>query len=349
MLFVFWEYNPVFINPKGEEVRYEFLNLEKFVNPSNEIQREHNAMIDEIAEAIRCDGYMRMVKKDYSFLLKERLNGSFLDYFRNCCEYYGIKYICSYNHFKRFCNNKCCFKDLTVSLCEKYSKFLIKETGCKRKSKLKHNTAAAYLNAFLSVVGLAYKDGIIQNNITVDVKRIHWNHDNKKEYLEENEIQQLENLDYSENIMIKQAALLSIYTELRRADIIYLEWKDINLRYKNKSSISLTIHKTKKAISLPLSTSATKLLRSLRKDGSHVFPGLTEYMLNKEIPLMIDKANIKKHITFHCFRHSFAMLLLNKGTDIYTIAKLMGHKFVSSTQVCAQLSNEQLRKTVLRL
>ena len=228
-------------------------------------------MIDEIAEAIRCDRYMRMVKKDYSFLLKERLNGSFLDYFHNCCEYYGIKYICSYNHFKRFCNNKCSFKDLTISLCEKYSKFLIKETGCKRKSKLKHNTAAAYLNAFLSVVGLAYKDGIIQNNIAVDVKRIHWNHDNKKEYLEENEIQQLENLDYSGNIMIKQAALLSIYTGLRRADIIYLEWKDINLRYKNKSSISLTIHKTKKAISLPLSTSATKLLRSIRKEGPVFF------------------------------------------------------------------------------
>ena len=53
MLSVFLEYNPVFINPKGEEVRYEFLNLEKFVNPANEIQREHNAMIDEIAEAIR--------------------------------------------------------------------------------------------------------------------------------------------------------------------------------------------------------------------------------------------------------------------------------------------------------
>ena len=349
MLSVFLEYNPVFINPKGEEVRYEFLNLEKYVNPANEIQREHNAMIDEIAEAIRCDRYMRMVKKDYSFILKGQLNGSFLDYFRNCCEYYGIKYICSYKHFKRFCNKKCSFKDLSVSFCEKYSKFLIKETGCKRNSKLKHNTAAAYFNAFLSVVGLAYKDGIIQNNIAVDVKRIHWNHDNKKEYLEENEIQQLENLDYSGNIMIKQAALLSIYTGLRRADIIYLEWKDINLRYKNKSSISLTIHKTKKAISLPLSTSATKLLCSIRKEGPRVFPGLTEYMLNKEIPLMIDKANIKKHITFHCFRHSFAMLLLNKGTDIYTIAKLMGHKSVSSTQVYAQLSDEQLRKTVLKL
>ena len=349
LLSVFLEYNPVFINPMGEEVRYEFLNLEKYVNHTNEIQKEHNAMIDEIAEAIRCDRYMRMVKRDYSFLLKGQLNGSFLDYFRNCCEYYGIKYICSYKHFKRFCNNKCSFRDLSVSLCEKYSKFLIKETGCKRKSKLKQNTTAAYLNAFLSVVELAYKDGILQKNIAVDVKRIHWNHDTQKEYLEENEIQQLENLDFSENTMIKQAALLSVYTGLRRSDIINLEWKDVNLRYKNKSSINLTIQKTEKAILLPLSTSATKLLRSIKKDSPRVFPGLTEYMLNKEIPLMIDKANIKKHITFHSFRHSFAMLLLNKGADIYTIAKLMGHKSVSSTQVYAQLSDEQLRKTVLRL
>lgn len=35
-------------------------------------------MISEIAEVIRFDRYMWMVKKYYSFLLKERLNGSFL-------------------------------------------------------------------------------------------------------------------------------------------------------------------------------------------------------------------------------------------------------------------------------
>ncbi len=57
----------------------------------------------------------------------------------------------------------------------------------------------AYLNAFLSVVALAYKDGILQNDISAEVQRIHWNHDTKKEYLEESEIQQLEKVDYSEN------------------------------------------------------------------------------------------------------------------------------------------------------
>ena len=285
-------------------------------------------MIGEIAEAIRCDRYMRMVKKEYSFILKDQLNGSFLDYFHDCCQYYGIKYICSYKHFKRFCNNECSFKDLSVSLCEKFSKFLFKERCWKRTGKLKHNTAVAYLNAFLSVVALAYKDGILQNDITADVKRIHWNHDTKKEYLEESEIQRLEKVDYSANPMVKQAALLSVYTGLRRADIINLEWKDINLRYKNKSNICLTIRKTKTVVSLPLSASATRLLRSISRDGPRVFPGLTEFMLNKEVPLLVEKAKIDKHITFHCFRHSFAMALLNKGTDIYTIAKLMGHRSV---------------------
>ena len=59
MLSVFLEYNPVFVNPKGEEVRYEFLNLEKYVNPINDIEKHHNEIIDEIAEAIRCDRYTR--------------------------------------------------------------------------------------------------------------------------------------------------------------------------------------------------------------------------------------------------------------------------------------------------
>lgn len=60
------------------------------------------------------------------------------------------------------------------------------------------------------------------------------------------------------------------------------------------------------------------------------------------------KAKITKHITFHCFRHTFAMQLLETGADIYTIATLLGHKSVSSTQVYARMSQEE-RKAVLRL
>ena len=47
----------------------------------------------------------------------------------------------------------------------------------------------------------------------------------------------------------------------------------------------------------------------------------------------IEDAGIKKHITFHCFRHSFATNQLAEGTDIYTISKMLGHTSVRTTQI----------------
>lgn len=49
-------------------------------------------------------------------------------------------------------------------------------------------------------------------------------------------------------------------------------------------------------------------------------------------------ARIYKHITFHCIRTTIAIRLINKGADIYTIAHLMGHKSVDSTQVYARIT-----------
>ena len=59
-------------------------------------------------------------------------------------------------------------------------------------------------------------------------------------------------------------------------------------------------------------------------------------------------AKIIKHITFHCSRHTFAMQFLETGADIYTIATLLGHKSVTSTQVSARMSPEEIRKAVLK-
>ncbi len=44
-------------------------------------------------------------------------------------------------------------------------------------------------------------------------------------------------------------------------------------------------------------------------------------------------SGIKKKISFHNFRHSYATLQLANGTDIYTVSKLLGHKNVATTQI----------------
>lgn len=58
------------------------------------------------------------------------------------------------------------------------------------------------------------------------------------------------------------------------------------------------------------------------------------------------KAGITKHITFHCGRHTFAVLQLSLGTEIYTLSKLLGHRELKTTQVYAQIMDERKREAV---
>lgn len=57
----------------------------------------------------------------------------------------------------------------------------------------------------------------------------------------------------------------------------------------------------------------------------------------------IANAGITKKITFHSFRHTFATLQLCKGTDIYTVSKMVGHRELKTTQVYAKIIDQTKR------
>lgn len=54
-------------------------------------------------------------------------------------------------------------------------------------------------------------------------------------------------------------------------------------------------------------------------------------------------------VLFHCGRHTFAVLQLSLGTEIYTLAKLLGHRELKTTQVYAQIMDEKKREAVNRI
>ena len=305
---IYLEFNPAIHDIKGNSIRYECLNLEIYTNPENSYQFKHNRSVEEIAETIRCERYLQLVRHDYSFLAKARLDEDFLEYFRLNGDCHGAKYQSSRLHFERFCKGQCKFRDINASLCERFRLYLLRTKGLQHtKKKLSKNSASAYFNAFLSIVHFAYRDNILSEDYTTCIEKIKWNHDIPKEYLSSAEIKQLASTPYADNPDVYRAGMFSIYTGLRRSDILALRWENM------------------------------------------IFPMITESILVTHVDRWISKAKIRKHITFHCFRHTFAMQLLDKGVDIYTIAALLGHRQVSSTQNYAKMTSKKMIEAIVKM
>lgn len=339
---LYLDYYPGVRDKDTMKVRYhESLGIYIYSNPKNNREREYNVRMLEKAEAIRCRRYEALVNERYDFLDKEKLNGDFLAYFKKLAKKKNIKWQFVYAHFCKFINGKCTFAEVDVKLCQDFREYLLNAYQIKRTHiRINQNSAAGYFSTFRGLLRLAYRDKMIKENVNDYLDRIE-TLETEKDFITLEELRILYHTPCDIPVL-RRAAIFACMSGLRISDIIALTWDKIIILPDGEAGIKLRSQKTKVESFIPINGEALAICGE-RSEGK-VFKGFKRSMTQYPLKKWLKSAGINKHITFHCFRHSYGTILRSLGVDIYTIKELLQHKNVTTTQIYVETLDIDKRK-----
>lgn len=360
---LYLDFYPAIPNPAtGEMTRREFLKMYVYEKPRTAIEKQHNTEQLKLAEAIRQKRENELNKPEiYNEYEKEQLKKKelgeldFVDYFRKVAKKRKgsnhSNWMSALTYLDNFTGGKVKFADLNVRFLEDFKDYLLTTTSIKstkKKEPLAQNSAVSYYNKVKAALKQAFKEGVMSTDLSGRVESIKVV-ETRREYLTLEELNKLAKTDCSDDTL-KSAALFSALTGLRFSDIEKLTWGEIEHIERQGYFIKFQQQKTKGVETLPISDQAYELLGEPQGPTDKVFAGLKSASYHRQaLKDWLTAAGITKHITFHCFRHTFATLQLFKGTDMYTVSKMLGHREIKTTQIYAHIVDEAKREAANKI
>lgn len=156
-----------------------------------------------------------------------------------------------------------------------------------------------------------------------------------------------EKLNQIENIKHKAILTLTYSVGLRVSEIINLKIEDINCK---RMIIHIKNAKGRKDRIIPLSQTVLELLKEYYKHynpSEYLFNGQSTNKYSIGSCQKIYKKYIDNQSSIHTLRHSSATALLENGTDLRVIQKILGHTNVKTTEIYTHVSNQILSKVKL--
>lgn len=363
----YFGYKMVYSERLGKEVakkdrKREYLSLYLWQAPRTPLERTQNKETLELAKNIRYEKGQQLLEDSEGYRLKKNVDINFLDWM---WAYYEAYTKADKRHIKRAHD---CFIDFLVDPNFEYTpqpdwseakiakakkefekkkqrvsirpQQITKEKIIEFTEYLQHRfrgEGAHILYArFKKVIKAAVENDVMRKNPCTGVIIKIDNGSLKKDVLSIDEIQALIATHYpGESTNIRRAFIFCLYCGLRWCDVKDLTYSNVD--YSNKllkfEQAKTKGHSSASSVVIPLNDGLLHLIgEPTDSKDSLIFPLPSHNMCLKALRHWVKRANIDKHITWHCARHSFAVNILNNGANIKTVASLLGHSGLRHTE-----------------
>jgi site-specific recombinase XerD len=261
-----------------------------------------------------------MKKIDYYKICKQKLK--YLNYSERTSDNYLL-------HINRFLT--------TVTICPSRLKAIDFQTYLDNYSF----TSISQQNQVINAIRFLYKYGLEKKYDKVSFKRPR--SEKKLPQIIEKEFL-LKKISEIQNLKHKAIISLAYSTGMRVSEVCNLKISDIDSK---RMLITVRQAKGRKDRVVPLSENILKLLREYFlefRPNEYLFNGQNSLRYSHRSCNQIVKKYLGEKYHFHLLRHSQATALLEAGTDLRIIQKVLGHKNVKTTEVYTHVSNSILQK-----
>lgn len=230
---------------------------------------------------------------------------------------------------------------LELPFSEIKEEFFQKFTSYLSQKGYKNNYIHGILKDIKKYLRLAKKDGIRFKDISSDIKSPKTSR--SLVYLTEEELERLYTTylhpDLNANLKsILRQFLFSTETGIRISDIGLITWDNID----DDKVLNFVPYKTRgleKRVSIPLTYNALKLIES----NDTLFEKYSHVHINKHLKEIARLSKIKKNLSFHVARHTFATRFLARGGRVEVLQRLLGHTKIETTMVYVHVDLTRLK------
>lgn len=217
----------------------------------------------------------------------------------------------------------------------------------KTERKCAHNSAIKYITNFKKIIRIAYANEWISRD-----PFLNWKGKLKvveREFLSKEELQVMIDKDIKNDrlSLVKDIFLFCCFTGLAYADVKKLSANEVVVGFDGNKWIKTHRTKTKIRSNIPILPTAETILEKYADhpevNEKRVLPVLSNQKMNAYIKEIGDLCGIKKNLTFHLARHTFATTVtLSNGVPIESVSKMLGHKNLQTTQHYAKIIDRKV-------